>query len=179
MSRLHGSSTLQHPRSTFISLKLLLSSSMTSMVIAPPPSRPRPPSDPPPRKLLLLGSLSPFEPLEPPDPLDPPDVSPTLHRFTFTSPKSCVSSAFHLVGALFLCVNLFVHESVIMLGFLTSFAVANCEKWCRCRSHVLWLLVLTCSPPPSLMTALTSNLFQRPALYLLRFALHVTTYGQI
>ncbi|KAL0696632.1 hypothetical protein Bca4012_063812 [Brassica carinata] len=113
---------------------------MTSMAFAPPPSRSRPPPDPPPRKFPLLGSLYPFEMLEPPD---PPDVSPALRRSIFTSPSRRLSSAVHLVVALSLWFTWSVGELLMLLGFLTSFAVTNCEK----------------CPDPSLMTALTSDLF--------------------
>ena len=47
----------------------------------------------------------------------------------------------------------------MLLGFLTFSAVASCKRWSRCRFHVLWLLALTCNPPPSLMTVLTSDPF--------------------
>lgn len=133
---------------------------MTSMARAPPSTRSRPPPNPPWRKSLLFGSLFPLEPLEPPDPPDPPDLSPvpTLRRFLSASPRLSLSSAFHLIVALCQCLNRLVHESLMLLGFLTSFAVASCKRGFRCRFQVLWLMVLTCSPPPSLMTALTSDL---------------------
>lgn len=131
---------------------------MTPVVIAPPSSRSRPPPDPPPCKFPLLG---PFEPLEPPDPPDPPDVSPVpaLRRFIFASSYCRLSSAFHLVGALSFCSTWLVNEFLMLLGFLTSFAVASCKRWGRCCFQVFGLLVLTCSPPPSILTALTSDLF--------------------
>ncbi|KAG2259211.1 hypothetical protein Bca4012_096214 [Brassica carinata] len=44
----------------------------------------------------------------------------------------------------------------MLLGFLTSFTVASCERWCRCSLLILWLL---CSPCPSLMTSLVPDLF--------------------
>ncbi|KAJ4906454.1 Uncharacterized protein Rs2_10112 [Raphanus sativus] len=104
---------------------------MTSMVIAPPPSRPRPPPDPPPRKLPLLGSLSPFEPLEPPDPPDPLDVSPALHRFTFTSPKRRLSSAFHLTSVLKLTRRPLPSSSPKMMNFLPPGKIDSTWFWCR------------------------------------------------
>ncbi|KAJ0249890.1 hypothetical protein HA466_0141330 [Hirschfeldia incana] len=133
---------------------------MTSMARAPPPSRSRPPPDPPPRKPPLLGSLFLIEPMEPPDPPDPPDLSPVpaLRRFMFVSPRLRLSSAVHLIIALSQCLNGIVHESLMLLGFSTSFAVASCKRGCWCRFQALWLLVLICSPPPSVMTALTPTL---------------------
>ncbi|KAF2619455.1 hypothetical protein F2Q68_00039868 [Brassica cretica] len=117
---------------------------MTLKVIAPPPSRSRSPPDPPPPKLPLLGSLSPLEPLEPPDP----------HRPSRRISHSC-SLPFYLDVYLSLCCIRFFHESLIFLGFLTSFAVASCERWCQCSLLILWLL---CSPCPSLMTSLVPDL---------------------
>ncbi|KAF3573145.1 hypothetical protein F2Q69_00060311 [Brassica cretica] len=120
------------------------------------------PSRSSPCKFPLLGSLSPFEPLEPPDPPDPPDISPApvlLRQFIVASPSRRLSSAVHLFSALSLCFTWIVHEFLMLLCFLTSSAVASCKRWSRCRFHVLWLLALTCNPPPSLMTALTSDLF--------------------
>ncbi|KAL0801496.1 hypothetical protein Bca101_056672 [Brassica carinata] len=131
---------------------------MTLVVIAPPPSRSRPPPDPPSCKFPLLG---PFEPLEPSDPPNPPDVSPVpvLRRFIFASPYRRLSSAFHLVGTLSFCSTWLVNEFLMLLGFLTSFAVASCKRWGRCRFQVLGIMVLTCSPPPSILTVLTSDMF--------------------
>ncbi|KAL0681536.1 hypothetical protein Bca4012_048383 [Brassica carinata] len=43
---------------------------------------------------------------------------------------------------------------------MSSSAVALSVRCCSCRLRILWVLLLICSPPPSLMTALTSDLAQ-------------------
>ncbi|KAF2589400.1 hypothetical protein F2Q70_00041412 [Brassica cretica] len=129
---------------------------MTSKFIAAPPSRSIPPPDPPPQKLPLLGSLSPLEPLEPPGPSDPPDTSLVYSSLVHLYLASPLLRLFHLAVLLSLSCIWFVHESLMLLGFLTSFTVASCERWCRCSLLILWLL---CSPCPSLMTSLVPDLF--------------------
>ncbi|KAL0665765.1 hypothetical protein Bca4012_028469 [Brassica carinata] len=55
-------------------------------------------------------------------------------------------------------VTLLLHEFLVGLGFLCSFAVAMCWRCCRYCHFILWLLL---SPSPSLLTALVPDLFHK------------------
>ncbi|KAH0864409.1 hypothetical protein HID58_081620 [Brassica napus] len=58
------------------------------------------------------------------------------------------------------CLTVFLQKFLVLLGFMSSSAVALSVRCCSCRLRILWVLLLICSPPPSLMTALTSDLAQ-------------------
>lgn len=70
-------------------------------------------------------------------------------------------STFHHVFSLSPYFNWFVYEFLVLLGFLTSFAVATCERWCPCSLSILRLL---CSPYPSLMLSLVPDLTSLPCI---------------
>ncbi|KAF3563551.1 hypothetical protein DY000_02018966 [Brassica cretica] len=59
-------------------------------------------------------------------------------------------------------VTLLLHEFLVGLGFLCSFAVAMCWRCCRCCHFIIWLLL---SPSPSLLTALVPDLFHKTSTF--------------
>ncbi|KAF3493500.1 hypothetical protein DY000_02051754 [Brassica cretica] len=65
------------------------------------------------------------------------------------------SDAFHLFVSLPLCFTMLLHEFLVCLGFLSSFAITSFRRCFRCRLYVLWFL---CSPSLHLLTALVPDL---------------------
>ncbi|KAL0758709.1 hypothetical protein Bca101_074859 [Brassica carinata] len=59
-------------------------------------------------------------------------------------------------------VTLLLHEFLVGLGFLCSFAVTMCWRCCRCCHFIIWLLL---SPSPSLLTALVPDLCHKTSTF--------------
>ncbi|KAL0750481.1 hypothetical protein Bca101_032484 [Brassica carinata] len=85
------------------------------------------------------------------DPWNPRQKCFKLRSSTFSVERLYTASA---------GLNLINKKFLVLLGFMSSSAVALSVRCCSCRLSILWVLLLICSLPLSLMTALTSDLAQ-------------------